>query len=399
MADVRAPGAQGLHGHALRDFYRGAQTKNLIKGADGGARGVDFQDLEGENKDKEANKAAKGGAQGSATRRRSPAQERAQEGGQTPENILQEMLAANQQAKVDSTVQEVESQDQKDKKRKHPQPHQPTEDPESEEGPASTDGATVELLQEPSDDAHQASILSSISRLLADPSTERKAFGALALTNPELIKKTLGSPVRVAKHLLVLSSRMVEQGRPRDDVLGYLTSTFLALGTDFGKRTFKDFSVNIGIGTFYPLEIRERLLLANEDFLPTIKCRFTSSRRLMAAKVKETIVLEYPEDMTITEFAVKGGTRKGYVLAPLKEKGKHGLRFFVPGEYKVLIMGHDPRGIERMEEIKIDVAAADVAAPPPVAKAPTAAQPARFSFDRLKQARETQENKDKIPGK
>lgn len=392
MAEMKPPGAQGLHGHALRDFYRGAMTKNLVKGADGGARGVDFQDLEGENKDKEANKAKGGSAQSSASKRRSPAQEKqAQESGATPENILQEMLAANQLAKTESTVQEVESQDQRQQKKKSvtQQAREDSQQHQDDADPAATDGATSELMADPTDAAHQASILQSIAKLLADPTTERRAFGAMALTDPELMKKTLGSPVRVAKHLLVLSSRMVEQGRPREDVLNYLTQTFLALGTDFGKRAFKDFSVNIGIGTFYPLEIRERLLLADDDFLPTIKCRFTSTRRMLATKVKEMVVLEYPEDMTLTEFAVKGGTRNGYVLAPLKEKGKHGLRFFEPGEYKVLLMGHDAMGIERMEEIKVDVTGASTARPAPV----EAKAPAKFSFDRLKRSREAQGGK------
>ncbi len=407
MSDVkRNNGPAGLHAHAKRDYFRGYQTKNMIKGAGGGARGVDFQDFEAENKDKDANTPKSGQQQQAQGSRKKSTAEHKQEqhaGGAIPENIIAEMLASQQQQKVDAAVNEISDRDPDHQKKKQQQQQQHQEQPEQDtpqttkpeetwQAPAPAANVDVAPANDP---VHHQAVLSSIAKMLADPNLERQVYGAFSMTQPEHMKKTLGTPVRVAKHLLVLSSRMLEKGDPRPGVVEYLAGTFLALGPEFGRRAFKDFSVNIGIGSIYPLEVREKLIALNEGFLPTMKCRFTASKRVLQAKVKQAIVLEYPEDMIIKEFAVKGGTRQGYQLAPLKEKGKHGLRFFVPGTFAVLLLGTDAMGMERLEEIKVEVAADAAAVAAPAAAAltvPTLGQRPKGSFfEKIRQERAARE--------
>ncbi|MBI5497979.1 MAG: hypothetical protein HY904_23450 [Deltaproteobacteria bacterium] len=388
MTDIKrpppSPSAGGLHGHAKRDFFRGAMTKHLVKGAAGGARGVDYQDFEAENRERAANaprtaSATGPDAVGAADGDGGGGRQQQQQAQGTSDFINYDAVQAP--VVKDGTPAALKEEEKKKKKLQQQQ-----HDPDKEGSGEDAEAGGVDVLAEPNGALHHQQILSSIARLLADPNTERQVYGAFLLMDPEQMKKTLGTPIRVAKHLLVLADRMVQRGQPRTDVLDYVAGTFLKLGPEFGKRAFSDYSRNIGIGSIYPLEVREKLVLADDKFLPTLKCRFTSSKRMLAGKVKETIVLQYPDDVTITEFAVKGGTRKGYQLVPMKEKGKHGLRFFEPGPYQVLIMSTDPMGFERMEEIRVEVTG--------VVEKPAAANPgvprptARFSFDRLRQQRE-----------
>jgi hypothetical protein len=359
MADVKQPrfvAPDHRTAHSLRDFQRGFQTKNMVKGAAGGARGVDFQDHEAEFMDrvKDGKAAAVGGAGGGSG---AGAESRA-------EVLAQQVAAAQAQSSDTSAVvptdvvqpQFVQRQDKVEvkedpKKRKFTGSEQRKEEDQPDES------QLEELFDSvPTGAAEREHLQKVIERLLQDPMHERRAFGALFLTQPEDIKRVMGTPVRAAKHLLMLASRMVAHQRPREEVVNYLAETFIAFGHEFGRRAFKDFSVNVGIGSVYPLEVRERCVAINEDFLPTTtRVRFTSSKRWLQGKIKETLVLEYPEELVITEFAVKGGTRPGYQLVPMKQKGKHGLRFFVPGEYLVLLLCQDALGFERLEQVKVTV--------------------------------------------
>jgi hypothetical protein len=359
MSDIKqprfvAPDQRGAN--ALRDFVRGMQTKNMVKGAGGGALGVDYQDSEAEYAARKAN---------------TPVESKS--GQHKHHRAFKEMQAANQQlqAKDSSDPAQVVSQDAQISPAQRPQtPLDIREDDprkkhkfsggnrhDDEELPSedrlddllSQDLSTMEL-------AERDYLLHILEKLLQDPTTERKAYGALALTQPDDIKKLMGTPVRCAKHLLILAGNFIKNGAPREDVLTYLAEVFMAFGTDFGRRAFKDFSINVGIGAVYPLEVRERCLSLKEDFLPTTtRARFTTTKRWLQGKIKETIVLEYPADLILTEFAVKGGTRNGYQMLPLKEPGQYGLRFFIPGEYQLLLLCQDPLGFERLEQIRVTV--------------------------------------------
>lgn len=385
MSDVKhTPG--GRHAHSLRDFNRGFQTKNVVKGAGGGARGVDFQDTAGEFLDRINNpgNATEGDPQQSS-RPKAPHAEALQQVAATKAAASSAAVDPSLVVPVDTVQVQMAAQASKAEIKDDPKKQKFTGEQRRDDEPLPTDEEIEALLEEePAGENAEAArehTLSVIARLLADPMTERKAFGAVALTNAEEIKSLMGTPVRCAKHLLVLAGRMLKRGQPREDVLNYLASTFVAFGEDFGRRAFKDYSQNIGIGLVYPLEVRERLVLAHEDFLTTLKCRFTSGRRMLSGRARDVIILEYPEDLMITEFAVKGGSRAGYQLAPMKAKNKHGLRLFEAGEYRVLLMGVDAHGFERMEEIRITVEPAPEVARPkgPIAR-PLPPRPKRFSF-------------------
>lgn len=358
MSDVKRPLANGfMHAHAARDFHRGFATKNVVKGAGGGARGVDFQDTEADFKERleKAGPATSTGMQdkdaaSSADDAQSATQAAMSQAAQDAANAEAVVVDAQLQRDKIETPQEIKDEEKKRKKLIL------KDDDHREEQAEIAALPDEEITGEPEGDAQRAQMLHNIQRLLQDPTQERRAFGAFVLTEPELMRKTLGTPVRVAKHLLVLSSRMLkEKQQERGHVVDYLAGTFVALGPDFGRRAFKDFSANIGIGSIYPLEVHEKLILVQDNFLPTTKCRFTSGKRMLTTKVKVPIVLEYPEDIRITEFAVKGGSKSGYQLAPMKEKGKYGLKLFEVGEFRVLMLGIDTMGFQRLEEIRITV--------------------------------------------
>jgi len=365
LNDIKRPapqgGAESLGAHSARDFNRGFMTKNIIKGAGGGARGVDFQDAEADFLSR-GEKPAAGGpvvAEAQASPQGNDAEARAL-AAQNAERLAQELAAEFAQLQRDKVETPQEYKDEEKKKKKLAL--------REENHNSENEAAAIpdeEVLAEPVDDDHRAHLLANIARLLQDPTAERRVLGALALTDPEQMRKTLGSPVRVAKHLLVLAGRMLkEKEKERGYVVEYLANTFLALGPEFGKRAFKDFSGAIGIGSIYPLEVHERLLLTDDKFLPTLKCRFTSGRRVLKGMVREMILLEYPADMRITEFGVKGGCKTGYQLTPLKERGKYGLKLFEPGEFRLLMLGVDTMGFERLEELRIQVEPNPVAAVP-----------------------------------
>ena len=347
MNDVKRP-PQALRAHAARDFYRGFMTKNVVKGAGGGARGVDYQDTEADFKDRLSRE--KGGVDDEAMQRVAAAATADQQ--QSERNASEVVLYDLVQNPTEkSNPVDAVQEDERRKKQKWSGPGAPPEKKEDEEAAPEE----AELLGEAYDEAHEKHLLNSITKVLADPTEEHRVLGALVLQDPEQMRKTLGTPIRVAKHLLVLAGRLMERGQSRDQVVDYLAQTILKLGSEFGGRAFKDFSFNIGIGSIYPLEVHEKLVQVDDKFLATVKCRFTTSKRMLQGKVKETIVIEYPEELVITGFAVKGGSKHGYQLAPLKEKGKHGLRFFQPGEYRVLLTGIDPMGFERLEEIRVTI--------------------------------------------
>jgi hypothetical protein len=363
--------------HMVRDFMRGFQTKNVVKGAGGGALGVDYQDADAEFMERLKNAAgvkAKGGASGGgAEGERPPPAVNSGMTQQVEQQIRNDLLMAEIAAHnlnisattVQHTQQALQHKDDEKKKRK-PTAENPTDDPENPEDQAEAEsaGADVDVLAIPNDEAHQRLILDNIAKILRDPGAERRVFGALALTEPEHMRKTLGTPVRVAKHLLVLAGRMIEKGHERTAVVEYLAGVFLALGGDFGRRAYKDFAGGIGIGAVYPLEVAEKLIALDDKFLPILKCRFTSGKRWLQGKVKEALPIEYPEDLIITGFALKGGGKPGYQLVPRKEKGKHGLRVFEAGEFKLLLMGVDPMGFERLEELKVTITGQPTASPP-----------------------------------
>jgi hypothetical protein len=345
MSDVKRP-PQALRAHAARDFYRGFMTKNLVKGAGGGARGVDYQDFEADFRDRQARE--KSGVDQDTEQRVAAAESSRQ---QAERDASEVVLVDAVQAPTEkhNPLNPIKGEE----KRKKQQPGA-QQDQESSQGEGAEE-ADTDLLGEAYDHAHEQHLLNSITKILADPTAEHRVFGALVLQDPEQMRKTLGTPIRVAKHLLVLAGRLMERGQTREQVVDYLAQTLLKLGPGFGGRAFKDFSHSIGIGSIYPLEVHEKLVQVDDKFLSTLKCRFTNGKRILQGKVKDVVVIEYPEDLVITGFAVKGGSRHGYQLAPLKEKGKHGLRFFHPGEYRVLLTGVDPMGFERLEEIRITV--------------------------------------------
>lgn len=365
MSEIKRP-PPALRSHAARDFHRGFMTKNLVKGAAGGARGVDFQDPEADFKERleKAGPTKEGGGADAAQVDREAAAAQAQAASQAAANAE---LQAQQEAQLpkDRVETQHHTPDEERKKKKLVlNPDDPSQDHREK-----TEVPDEELLADADSEEDRAQKLETITRLLHDATQERRVFGALVLQDPETMRKVLGSPIRVAKHLLVLAGRLLEQGKPRAETVEYVAKTFLTLGGEFGRRAFRDFSGSIGIGAVYPLEVHERLVLLDDNFLPTVKCRFTSGKRILTGKVKEAMVLEYPEDMRITAFAIKGGGRVGYQLAPLREPGRYGLRMFMPGEFRVLVMGVDSMGFERLEEIRLQVTgdAPVVAAPAAVA--------------------------------
>jgi len=398
-------------GHQLRDVQRGFSTKQAIKGAAGGMRGADYQDLEAEYLEKRDG--------GASVNLRASDQEMALAGkllkaaasGQLdakPEEAARLQAAANAVATdaidprlvVNPAAAQVENEkiDEKTKledekiKRKLllRDPENQQEDLEDDEDTEAGD-EDVDWVGPFADGGVDAALKAAsneqIGRLVKDPEVEMRVYGSLRLVDPSDMRQALGTPLRVARHLQVIAGRMLKDaGFTRDDVVHYLSGCFVNLGRDFGGPALRNYITSVGVGAVYPLEVVEHLTEIAPWFIPkTTIAPFVLGKKRVTMKAGKAITLRCDPAIKITSFALKGGGEPGYQFAPRHEAGEFGLNVLTPGKYTLLLCGVDGYGFERLQEIKVtvkDPAQADAgdegerAARPPAATPPAVAVPA-----------------------
>ncbi len=188
-------------------------------------------------------------------------------------------------------------------------------------------------------------------------------MGDLSLTDPNEIKRQLGPSVRFAQHAMVLAEERLKDGESREVALEYLASIYLGVADRaYAQKALKAFGPATGIISLYPLEVIDRLLTHVPGFFSKIeRGSFTTNNKNACYKAKAgaDIVLEYPADLRIRGFAIKGGASPGYILEPTDPPGTYRLVFQSPGSYPIMLSAIDKRGRVFIEEFNCEISRGD----------------------------------------
>ncbi|MFZ9888477.1 MAG: hypothetical protein ACO3JL_13330 [Myxococcota bacterium] len=374
--------------HSFRDFERGFQTKNVVKGLNGGVRGVDFHDDNAEH----ADQLARALATGTTGVQAGPNQQ-----------VMAEIAAlSTDQFRLDQAldlrliVPDVQAQQASAEtqrrlaqaervKRKLLQQWQEEDDEaaseESEEeaadasdAPAVEDPPDTPFASQHIDNTLRRTSAAVIETLMADPEVELRIYGTLRLQNPHEMREALSTPLRIARHLNVIARRLATaDGTERAAVVAYVASCMQALGQTFGGRVLASFCNGVGIGEVYPLEVLDEVLANDPHFVPGLsRGRFTTSESVELV-VGEPGCITVPDNMKVTGFAIKGGGDVGYEFFPAEQPGSFHLLVDTPGRFRLLLRGQGADKRELLEELTVRVLKTAPPRPPePVAGKPPA---------------------------
>lgn len=174
------------------------------------------------------------------------------------------------------------------------------------------------------------------------------AMGDLDLVDPNEMRRKLGPSVRFAQHAMLLAEARRQDGLPRSEAIAYLAEFFLRCNDRvYALKAVRDFGPATGIIDIYPLELIDHLLDHSPDFLQGVaRGHFVAHAPTTAFKGQtgEAILVEYPADLRIRGFAIKGGGRVGYTFEPVDPIGHHEARFDSPGRFEVLVSALGGRG-------------------------------------------------------
>ena len=201
--------------------------------------------------------------------------------------------------------------------------------------------------------------------------------GDLSLTAPDEIRRALGTPVAYAKHVMILAEAFRRQtGATRQEAIGYLATMFVAAGDlRFGLSALKALGPATGILDVYPLEVVEQILDRYPGVLPKVGYgsffRKPKEREPVLRTDTETpLRLEYPPELLVRGFALRGGGQPGYVFEPAEEEGTYDLLIQTPGRYDVLVSAIARTGHMTIDRLDVAVRPAKGAAPLPANEDP-----------------------------
>jgi len=186
--------------------------------------------------------------------------------------------------------------------------------------------------------------------------------GDTSLTDPDEIRKVLGTPTAYAKHVMILAEAFRRAtGATRREAIEYLATMFVATAEPtFGYLSLKEFGPSTGIVDIYPLEVLERLLDRYPGVLPKVGFGKLFANGWTASDPLRTdtetpLLLRYPTEMRIRGFALKGGGRPGYMFSPADEPGTYELRIQSPGRYEILVSATNRSGYTVIDRIEVAV--------------------------------------------
>lgn len=365
--------------HAHRDFSRGLQTKNIVKGAAGGIRGVDYQDRDaeyierrdgaaavnlraGDKETEHANRLMREAVQGQGQAQKTS------KSTATQTTLATDSMDARQLVNVTAAEAKTEKRDVKAQlkeekiKRKLLLQDEAAADEDLDDEEAQTEDEDIEWVgpfADPDVDRILRKVSTDmISRLVQDPETEMRIYGTLRLLDPQDMRAALSTPLRVARHLRVVADRMFDSGEfGRDDVVQYLAGSLINLGKDFGGPALRAFASSVGISRIYPLEVIHRVANIAPSFVPKLTLApFISGRKTRTVKAGKTFELRCDPDLRITSLALKDGGMPGYQFAPRSEPGVFAFNILTPGRFTFLLLGLDNYGFERLQSFDINVA-------------------------------------------
>lgn len=373
--------------HGARDLQRGLQTKNLVKGAAGGARGVDYQDAEGEfleRRDKAGGASARsvyqeGQAKNAERLHQARRAEQAKEALQgsaadTQDDTFDPRKLVNQQAAPKETPEQQRQKLEVEKLKKKllgqgdSEDETDDDDDDAEDAEEDADGAVNEasdssvFADASVDRATRKARAEVLARLLDDPEVEMRVYGTVHLRSAQSLREVFKTPLRIARHLNVLAQRLATSPEQRAGVVSSLADTIVELGPGLGRRSLSSFMHGVGIGEVYPLEVLEHIVLHHPRFLPQTGLRpfLTSPPRLEG---EEGVPIEVRCDpaLKLTGFALKGGGFPGYAFEPQKEPGCFALNIDTRGRYTLLLLAVDAAKNESLQELRVRVKPAKAA--------------------------------------
>ena len=180
------------------------------------------------------------------------------------------------------------------------------------------------------------------------------------LRDPNEMKRVLGPSARFAQHAMLLAQQDLDAGTSRAEAIHYLASLYARVGDRaYANKALREFGPATGILDVYPLEVTAHLLEHVPGFCQKISTGkvFTSSVGAYEAEAGDPIRLEYPADLRIRGFAIKGGQRPGYLLEPVDPPGTYTLVFLSPGEFEVLVSALSKDGQLLIEELVCKISA------------------------------------------
>ena len=364
--------------HAKRDFVRGLQTKNIVKGAAGGIRGVDYQDRQaeylerrdgaaavnlraGDKETEQANElmrqAVNGQAQSTETKSSSKTSQALAKDGM---DARQAVNVTSSEAKQEKINPKTLAKDEKIKRKLllADDEDEQEENDEEEELDQEEDIEWVGPFADPDvDKILRKSSNAQILRLIQDPEVEMRIYGTLRLLDPQDMRKALSTPLRVARHLRVVADRMLDAGEfERDEVVHYLAGSLINLGKDFGGPALRAFANSVGISSIYPLEVIQQVAEIAPSYLPKLTLApFITGRKTRTVKAGKTFELRCDPDLRITGLALEGGGMPGYQFAPRADPGLFAFNILSPGRFCFLLQGLDKYGFERIQRYFINV--------------------------------------------
>lgn len=367
-------------GHAERDLRRGFMTKHMIKGAAGGIRGADYQDLEAEFLERRDGAAAinarktgrqqslaaqlmQAAAQGQAittvdaAKSAGPVTIAAAVDGVDARNVVNATAAQAEKERIDPKVKIEDDRVKRKLLLRDPDSAEEEWEEEDEEeididvewtGPFA-DGEVDTILRDCSNE--------QIGRIATDSEAEMRIYGTLRLLDPADMREVLGTPLRIARHLRVVAERMLASDRfSRLDVIHYLTGCIVNMGPVFGGSALRCFCASVGISAIYPLEVVHHLAELVPQFIPrTTLAPFLLGRKKRVARAGKPMTISCDPGLKITGLALKGGGEPGYQFAPRSEAGKFALCVLTEGYYRFLLSAVDPYGFERVQELWLKV--------------------------------------------
>jgi hypothetical protein len=233
-----------------------------------------------------------------------------------------------------------------DEERKRDRRRRPDQDPEQAEAQDAAESAAQKL-----------GLADSKHRLFEEEQADR--MGDPELSDPREMRRILGPSARFAQHAMLLAEKLRSEGKTRQEALQYLASLYLNCGdAAYANKALREFGPATGIVDLYPLELVDHLLEAHPGFLNKTSrgSFFVKAPRVVSGVVGQPIRLEYPEELKMRGFAVKGGGVIGYRYEPVDPPGTHLLTFDSAGTFELLVSA-----LAKDRSIVVDTLRAEIA--------------------------------------
>ncbi len=246
----------------------------------------------------------------------------------------------------DDKVKGLNWDDERKKRGRHPDDEDDTED-----GEAAAAAAAEAQKQGFAADG-------SVGKYFADMPEDR--MGDLSLTDPNEMKRALGPSVRFAQHAMLLAEERMKDGGSRGEALELLATLYSGVSdTAYANKALREFGHATGIIDLYPLELMDHLLahvpgfctkVRHGSFFSPVDGEEVSVRRTGRAGVPLT--LRYDPTLRVRGFAIKGGTRPGYLFEPTEPPGTYQLVFLSAGTFEVLLSAISKDGWLLIEQVE-----------------------------------------------